>query len=334
MSQGSEKKAGIPSAEHRSSQSTEILIDRKSSLSLSNVHSEDVEKVPDDNPMSFNETLSDNRHSAHNENNAKSEDRMISVAEKVEDENISKSLGTNSPQHVVTSILKTQAWLKNVPFPSVDLDTQQQYDPSFIVEPGCSVRGTKTHRAYDYHSVLFGNEDGATLKEGGSARPPSGGSDYVPHPLPIPKMGPIQVDTVNVPSAAGPIRSGKKVANEEEKKHVCPVCSKGFLRPSALMVHNRTHTKERPFLCPDSTCERASAANAFSVKSNWTRHIRQCHPELVQLPPVTRTPTIQLRYRSSVKRKAERTLGLGRLRVEMRIGEPDGLCMIVWAWCV
>ncbi|KAM0747888.1 hypothetical protein T439DRAFT_328556 [Meredithblackwellia eburnea MCA 4105] len=67
---------------------------------------------------------------------------------------------------------------------------------------------------------------------------------------------------------AGPSGSGKRFACS------FPGCTKTSARPSALETHMRTHTKEKPFKCPLSTCNRG-----FSVYSNMVRHQRLCnHP--------------------------------------------------------
>ena len=58
--------------------------------------------------------------------------------------------------------------------------------------------------------------------------------------------------------------------NDQERRHACTFCPAKFARPSALLTHVRTHTKETPFPCRFANCERK--ARAFSVKSNRTRH--------------------------------------------------------------
>ncbi|ORY55723.1 hypothetical protein BCR35DRAFT_315980 [Leucosporidium creatinivorum] len=51
-------------------------------------------------------------------------------------------------------------------------------------------------------------------------------------------------------------------------------CGKAFARPSALTTHKRSHSKEKPFVCPLPTCRRA-----FTVFSNLKRHTK-IHPEV------------------------------------------------------
>ena len=54
-----------------------------------------------------------------------------------------------------------------------------------------------------------------------------------------------------------------------EKPHVCPVCQKAFNRKFNLKTHRRVHTGERPFNC--KFCPRA-----FSHKKDQVKHERVC----------------------------------------------------------
>lgn len=49
------------------------------------------------------------------------------------------------------------------------------------------------------------------------------------------------------------------------RQHLCPSCGKEFVRPSALEIHARSHSKEQPFEC-------ATCARKFTVASNLRRH--------------------------------------------------------------
>ena len=53
-------------------------------------------------------------------------------------------------------------------------------------------------------------------------------------------------------------------------RHICPVCSRAFIRPSSLKTHTYHHTGEKPFRC--RFCLRD-----FSTSSNRTRHERKLH---------------------------------------------------------
>ncbi|ORY92775.1 hypothetical protein BCR35DRAFT_8115 [Leucosporidium creatinivorum] len=50
---------------------------------------------------------------------------------------------------------------------------------------------------------------------------------------------------------------------------MCQTCKKLFARPSALATHERSHSKEKPHVCPFPTCRRP-----FAVPSNLRRHQR------------------------------------------------------------
>jgi Zinc finger, C2H2 type len=92
-----------------------------------------------------------------------------------------------------------------------------------------------------------------------------------PYPPTYPQGYPVHASTagqpVPQPSQTNPGRRRKK--DDQEHKHPCEICTKRFLRPSALVSHMRTHTGEKPFPCRFAGCDRSEA---FSVKSNRTRH--------------------------------------------------------------
>lgn len=52
-----------------------------------------------------------------------------------------------------------------------------------------------------------------------------------------------------------------------EKPFICPTCDKGFSRKDHLRSHERTHTKERPYVC--STCNKG-----FARSDERKRHMK------------------------------------------------------------
>jgi hypothetical protein len=66
-------------------------------------------------------------------------------------------------------------------------------------------------------------------------------------------------------------------SRSDEGKHQCQICERRFLRPSALKIHRRVHSREKPFPCPVGGCSRNGLENGFSVQSNLNRHIRTLH---------------------------------------------------------
>ena len=300
-----------------------------------------------------------------NTSNAESRGPILSNAEKLaheivqkKDEIVQKNLDPEPALRFVESVCKSREWLNGAPTGELHYVAEKQREGSLIVEPSTPVPKTRArengHAGWEYHYAQFGNETSSNLRRGGSAPPPSDGSEssqfrehkYHPyHPLgspfqersppstpsfpartgltthqppsylrrsimPYPRAtlsetlsetssettsstpsatpsglaqaptpSPATLDVANRRSAAGPVR--RRTTTNQEKKHLCSVCGNAYLRPSGLAVHLRTHSGEKPFLCPKTSCARSAPANAFSVKSNWARHIRALHPELV-----------------------------------------------------
>ncbi|EJD41189.1 hypothetical protein AURDEDRAFT_115572 [Auricularia subglabra TFB-10046 SS5] len=63
------------------------------------------------------------------------------------------------------------------------------------------------------------------------------------------------------------------VEDNRPKNHICHYCNAAYSRRSALEIHIRRHTGERPFVC--TICSR----DYMSV-SNLNRHYRQSHPQV------------------------------------------------------
>jgi KRAB domain-containing zinc finger protein len=55
--------------------------------------------------------------------------------------------------------------------------------------------------------------------------------------------------------------------------HICATCSKPFYTAQALIIHERTHTGDRPFTC-------AECAATFTSKSDYRVHMRRTHMKI------------------------------------------------------
>jgi uncharacterized Zn-finger protein len=55
----------------------------------------------------------------------------------------------------------------------------------------------------------------------------------------------------------------EECVKEEEKEHSCSICGKSFARLALLLVHEKSHTDEKPFRC--DTCPKAFLRRSGSV---------------------------------------------------------------------
>ncbi|XP_049838539.1 zinc finger and BTB domain-containing protein 17-like isoform X1 [Schistocerca gregaria] len=67
------------------------------------------------------------------------------------------------------------------------------------------------------------------------------------------------------------IRGGHKFTGDRKR---CPVCAKTFPSRASMVIHKRTHTGEKPYVC-------AVCTKGFNVKSNLLRHLRTLHDQIV-----------------------------------------------------
>src|SRR5277367_5682293 len=127
-------------------------------------------------------------HSQHNTSNAESRGPILSNAEKLaheivqkKDEIVQKNIDPEPALRFVESICKSREWLDGAPSGEIHYVAEKQREGSLIVEPSTPVPKARArengHAGWEYHYAQFGNEASSNLRGGGSAPPPSRGSE-------------------------------------------------------------------------------------------------------------------------------------------------------------
>lgn len=63
-------------------------------------------------------------------------------------------------------------------------------------------------------------------------------------------------------------------AVKRQYRRCCPICTKTFPSHASMLIHSRTHTGERPYVC-------VMCSKGFNVKSNLLRHMRTLHNQII-----------------------------------------------------
>ncbi|GJQ76739.1 hypothetical protein Trydic_g15582 [Trypoxylus dichotomus] len=75
----------------------------------------------------------------------------------------------------------------------------------------------------------------------------------------------------NKTSTVRPIRINRQIGSSHK---ICTLCNKKFPSHASMVIHKRTHTGEKPYMC--EFCYKG-----FNVKSNLLRHLRTLHDKLI-----------------------------------------------------
>uniref|UniRef100_A0A1L8DGU2 Putative c2h2-type zn-finger protein n=1 Tax=Nyssomyia neivai TaxID=330878 RepID=A0A1L8DGU2_9DIPT len=106
----------------------------------------------------------------------------------------------------------------------------------------------------------------------------------------------------------------------KEKPHQCPECDKSFSRAENLKIHTRSHSGEKPYVCPVEGCNKA-----YSNSSDRFKHTRTHETDK---PYMCKVPGCQKRYTDpSSLRKHVKTFKHTEteIKVNVKISASDDL---------
>lgn len=112
-------------------------------------------------------------------------------------------------------------------------------------------------------------------------------------------------------SSTSTTTSSRASSSQHKKKHLCPICERGFSTSGHLARHSRVHTGERQHKCPFPGCE-----TACSRQDNLQQHYR------IHLSPGSRRSSAQSAISRAMNHPSRRTASQHRMSLD---NEPPPL---------